>query len=641
VIAEGEATQKAYEEFAEWCEDRNRELGFEIKTATAQTAELVATINQASSQQDAFTSEIEDLGGSIAQNEIDLKAASDIRKTEKADYGAEEKELAETISALERAIGILEKQMSQGGASMLQSKGTAGIVQAFDTMVKAFALSSADGKVLSTFVQQQSDSDDDDAEFGAPSAAGYESKSGSIVDTLEGLLDKAETQMDTIRKEETNRQNNFDMLKQSLLDEVKYASKDKDAKTKALFKAGETKATATGDLQVTSKDLAEDKASMSDTHHECMIKASEFEANVLARGEEMKALAMAKKAVVDTVAGATSFLQTELDTTSGVMSRLSLANFEAVRFVRDLAKKTNAPELAQLASRMSTVYRLEEHSSSGDPFAKVKALITDMLAKLEKDAAASADQKAWCDKELAESTAKKESSGDEMEGLSTKIDVSVAKSQKLKGEAATLQRELSVLASAQVEADSIRSDEKALFDKNKPEIEAGLQGVKLALKILNEYFSKNEDSSSSGAGSGIIGLLEVVESDFTKSLAELQASEDMSGRAHDKLTQENQITKTMKDADVKYKTKESAGLDKSVAELKTDREGVQTELDAVTDYLAGVKQKCTYKVTSYADRASRRQAEVAGLKEALQILENEVAFVQTSYKLRGVRHHHA
>jgi len=294
VIAEGEATQKAYEEFAEWCEDRNRELGFEIKTATAQTAELVATINQASSNQDAFTSEIEDLGGSIAQNEIDLKAASDIRKTEKADYGAEEKELAETISALERAIGILEKQMSQGGASMLQSKSTAGIMQAFDTMVKAFSLSSADGKVLSTFVQQQSDADDDDSEFGAPAAAGYESKSGSIVDTLEGLLDKAETQLDTIRKEETNRQNNFDMLKQSLLDEVKYASKDKDAKTKALFKAGETKATATGDLQVTSKDLAEDKASMSDTHHECMIKASEFEANVLARGEEMKALAMAK-----------------------------------------------------------------------------------------------------------------------------------------------------------------------------------------------------------------------------------------------------------------------------------------------------------------------------------------------------------
>merc|ERR1719232_1601384 len=68
VIKEGEATQKAYEEFAEWCEDKNRELGFEIKTGTAQVAELEATISKASSQEDALSQEIEDLGGSIAQN---------------------------------------------------------------------------------------------------------------------------------------------------------------------------------------------------------------------------------------------------------------------------------------------------------------------------------------------------------------------------------------------------------------------------------------------------------------------------------------------------------------------------------------------------------------------------------------------
>jgi len=44
-------------------------------------------------------------------------------------------------------------------------------------------------------------------------------------------------------------------------------------------------------------------------------------------------------------------------------------------------------------------------------------------------------------------------------------------------------------------------------------------------------------------------------------------------------------------------------------------------------------KKCTYKV----DKA-RREAEVSGFKEALNILESETAFVQTS-SLRGVRKH--
>merc|ERR1712137_1110287 len=103
-------------------------------------------------------------------------------------------------------------------------------------------------------------------------------------------------------------------------------------------------------------------------------------------------------------------------------------------------------------------------------------------------------------------------------------------------------------------------------------------------------------------------------------------------------TKENAIEKTTKSQDVKYKTKEAASLDKKAAELSTDVEGVKSELDAVNEYLASLDKKCTYKVESYADRKARREAEINGLKEALDILENETAFVQTS-SLRGVRKH--
>lgn len=638
IIKEGEAAQKEYEEYAEFCEDRSRDLGFEIKTGTSQVEELTATIQKESSTAEELTSKIEDLAGDIASDDADLKAATAIRETEKKDFVAEEKELTETISMLERAIGIIEKEMAKGGASMMQLKGLTNMKQVFQAMVQASAMNSADATRLSALVQTANDADSEDGDMGAPAAAAYENKSDGIVDTLEGILEKAQDQLAELQKTETNKKNNFAMLKQSLEDEIKFASKEKDAAAKALASSGERKATAEGDLGVTSKALAEDKKTLGETHQDCMTKAEEFEAETTSRSEELKALAMAKKAIVEMASDAgAAFLQ--VGSVSSLKSGMDLANFEAVRFVRDLARKENAPQLAQLAARMATVLRLGAKSSNGDPFGKVKDLIKDMISKLEKDAADAADLHAWCEKETAESTQKKVEGKAEVDHLSTKIDSASSHSKKLKEEVATLQKELANLAKTQAEMDQLRSEEKAVFNEQKPELEMGLKGVKLALKILNDYYSKNKDSSSAGAGSGIIGMLEVVESDFTKNLAEITAAEDSAEATYQRETAENKVEKKMKEQDVKYKTKEFTGLDKSVTEFTADREGVQTELDAVLDYLASLEKKCTYKVETYAEKRARREAEVSGLKEALEILNNEVALIQRSTHLRGVRKH--
>merc|ERR1740123_1086055 len=86
---------------------------------------------------------------------------------------------------------------------------------------------------------------------------------------------------------------------------------------------------------------------------------------------------------------------------------------------------------------------------------------------------------------------------------------------------------------------------------------------------------------------------------------------------------------------------ESTGLDKAVAELSSDRKGVQTELDAVNEYLSSLHKECDEVAETYAERKARFEAEIAGLKEALTILESETALLQRSSKrtLRGVRHH--
>merc|ERR1719498_1232967 len=139
--------------------------------------------------------------------------------------------------------------------------------------------------------------------MGAPDAATYEGHSGSIVETLEGLLDKAKEQLDGARKKETNAKHNFEMLKQSLMDEIKFGSQDLDAAKKNLAAETEAKATATGDLQMTSKALEVDLKTKSTLKSDCTTKASDFEAATKSRSEELKAIADAKAALKDMTSG--------------------------------------------------------------------------------------------------------------------------------------------------------------------------------------------------------------------------------------------------------------------------------------------------------------------------------------------------
>merc|ERR1740138_1797240 len=99
----------------------------------------------------------------------------------------------------------------------------------------------------------------------------------------------------------------------------------------------------------------------------------------------------------------------------------------------------------------------------------------------------------------------------------------------------------------------------------------------------------------------------------------------------------NEVARTSKGQDVKYKQKEAAGLDKSSAEAASDRDGLQTELDALAEYLAKLDKMCVAKAEPYAERKARREAELAGLKQALKILEGEAVLLQEKAKhaLRG------
>merc|ERR1719343_709014 len=152
--------------------------------------------------------------------------------------------------------------------------------------------------------------------------------------------------------------------------------------------------------------------------------------------------------------------------------------------------------------------------------------------------------------------------------------------------------------------------------------------------IMEQPAKPELHEKSTGAGSSIVGILEVVESDFAKNLATEETVEADAAADYEKTTQENAVTKTIKIQDVKYKTQEFTSLDKAVAELTSDKDSASAELSAVMEYYGQVKERCIAKPETYEERQSKRQAEIEGLKQALNILETETVFAQRR-KRRG------
>merc|ERR1719277_2463939 len=205
--------------------------------------------------------------------------------------------------------------------------------------------------------------------------------------------------------------------------------------------------------------------------------------------------------------------------------------------------------------------------------------------------------------------------------LTSKIDKSAARSSALKGEVAELEKELAALAKMQAEMDKIRQEELADFTVAKTELEQGLTGVRKALDVLRSYYGgaaamiQEDDGKlsafmqqptppethekASGAGGSIINILEVCESDFATNLAKEESEEADSAENYEKKTQENKVTKATKEQDAKYKTAEVAGLDKEISELSSDKDTSSTELAAVMEYYAKIKERCVAKPETY------------------------------------------
>jgi hypothetical protein len=339
-----------------------------------------------------------------------------------------------------------------------------------------------------------------------------------------------------------------------------------------------------------------------------------------------------------------SFLQ--LNTPKSKVARKKMINF--------LAAKAEALKSAALSTLLIKM------RDTPSPFAKVKQMINDLITRLEDEAAAEAGQKEWCDEEMTSATGNRDAAQLEIETLSALKTEKSSLVDSLSEQIMTLSQEIADLQKALNEETVLRENDAAQNNMTIADATAGKEAVANAIEILNSFYNpafiqqapsntaegyerfvaegagadgKTVDDMAPGAGEmgeyggktdaskSIIGLLEVIKSDFENSISKTETDEDVAQGAYDtfKSDTETDITDKGTLKDTKESEKETALLDitQAEADLKSQNEALKLALEE----LEKLKPVCVDSGMSYEERTARRLQEVDSLKQALKILQ--------------------
>jgi len=605
------AEETMMEEYTKYCDSESNEKEDAITSHKRTIGDLEAEIADASARISELGTEVEDLAGKISGAESELAEATKLRDEEKAAFAASESELVDTVDSLERALVVLKR-----GQSFLQARDQDTmnkLTMSLSKIIEANWVNSKDKATVQALLQSSSGDEDLSLQPQAK-VSGYQSQGSGILDTISDMKEKAESTLSDARAAEMKAGHEYAMLKQNLEMQISTMKKRMSEATTEKSGLEDAKASAEEELASTKTTLADDEKYLEELKQSCSAKANEWATRQKDAAGELAAIAKAKEVLES---GVKVFLQ--------------------------VSSKTHAKgdEGSDKRSRViSILSKLEDHSyfftqikseaRAGGPFDKVKGLIESMITRLEKEAAEEADAKAFCDKETSESKAKQAELTAKSDKSQVRIEKATATIAELKEHIKALQEQMAEMDAAQAEATSLRNKEHEEYMKSSKDYKDSAEAVAGAIAVLQEYYSSGSfvqakqapelGGAKTDIADTIMSMLEVAESDFTSLLAEAEASEKAAQSSYDKLAEQNTVTKAANTEEIKGKEAKVKSEETALLNYKEDFATTGKELDAVLSYLDKLKPQCETKVMTYAERVAKREAEIEGLKEALEIL---------------------
>merc|ERR1712232_1201827 len=335
------------------------------------------------------------------------------------------------------------------------------------------------------------------------------------------------------------------------------ATSDRDSKSGIKAKKLQMKADAEGDVEDTTETKNADEKYLSDLTATCNMKATDFESRQQLRAEEIEAIQKATEILAgNAVSGAAEkHLPSLLQTKTSALAQLradagAKVQVRAADYLRAQARRLNSRVLSSIAAR-----------ASADPFVKVKKMIKDLIVRLMEEANEEAEHKGWCDTELSTNEQTRKEKTEAVETLHAEIDELEASIAKLTQDITELTEAVAELDAAMAKATKLRQEEKATNTETIKDSEEAQTAVAQALTVLKEFYAKAAEATAfvqepeifdepyKGMGSengGVVGMIEVIQSDFARLESETSAAEAEAQKQYDEFLGDSSVDKAQK-----------------------------------------------------------------------------------------------
>jgi len=666
--AQGESEALDYQSFAYWCKNSQRKLSKAIASEKEQITTLKSDIASKEENKETMQREISKLEEQLKKMIVAAAEAKDDADKDQASYDQEHSDLASTIKASEKVLGIVVEAKGTDFMQLVSNDK----VQMLLTLFQATALDSKHQKMLTSLLEVDLQREDHlQPDYGGLMGEGdldahadkYKSKAGTLIELLKDMISSYKKKLNDLTKAQTNNMNAYELEKQARDESISAATKSKDEQTKFFADAQSDANELKSSLESSQEDLAADSDSLAETQKTCNVKAQQWAERSKVRKSELKAIS----AAIDILSKVTGIrtdapsnplppispvtlldmndprAATGVDNGELPVSLLQIANprAKAIQLLRDTARTTHSAVVRRLAQELSM--------HMGEPFDKVTYMIQKMIHRLIDEQTSEDEHKLWCDTELSKTNTSIANKDGKISELTAKINSAQAKVQSLTLDIENAEKLISELTSFKKEATQIREAGKKENSAAIRDSQDAQTAIAQATDVLRTYYEESGmmkeaalvqkdpvelpdkpstwDSEYTGVSDptqqpdGIISVLQKTASAFATMEADTKAQEATDQDNYEEEMKKTAIEKARRSKESEMKTLRRKQLLDKIDSLTTTEKRASNEVETVKKYLEDLEPACVSGDSSYEDRKAAREQEVEALKKVRDIFD--------------------